>query len=258
MAADDDVLSRFDEWLAALETRHLADLRPAEVTRGLRALSSAYVERRHKVAQGTALDGAGKRAAFALYYGPLHFLVVQRVVSALGSHRLKRVVDLGCGTGAGGAAWASMSTDPAGVKVVGMDRHPWAVEEARWTYRFFGIDGSARVGDLARLPPASAETAFLAAYVLNELPVASRERLQEALLDGAARGASVLIVEPIARGITPWWDETAACFRRAGARVDEWRFPTILSPALARFSRAAGLRTSELTCRTIAANVAGH
>src|SRR5262245_58859924 len=35
-------------WLAALETRHLANLRVSEVTRALRALSSAYVERRHR------------------------------------------------------------------------------------------------------------------------------------------------------------------------------------------------------------------
>ena len=67
------------QWMAALETRHLADLRFAEVTRALRALSSAYVERRHKVASGSALDSAGKRAAFALYYGPLHFIATQHV-----------------------------------------------------------------------------------------------------------------------------------------------------------------------------------
>src|SRR5688572_9259884 len=75
----------FAAWLAALETRHLADLRVPEVTRALRALSSAYVERRHKVAAGATLDSAGKRAAFALYYGPLHFITVAHVVVALGA-----------------------------------------------------------------------------------------------------------------------------------------------------------------------------
>ena len=38
-------------------------------SRALRALSSTYVERRQKIADGAA--GAGKRAAFALFYGPL-------------------------------------------------------------------------------------------------------------------------------------------------------------------------------------------
>ena len=91
-----------------LEERHLADLRFSEVTRALRALSSAYVERRESaLAEHKALDGAGKRAAFALYYGPLHFLLVQHIVSELGaSFSAGTVVDLGCGTGVAGAAIA--------------------------------------------------------------------------------------------------------------------------------------------------------
>src|SRR5688572_32715874 len=88
------------EWLAALEARHLADLRVAEVTRALRALSSAYVERRHKVASGATLDSAGKRAAFALYYGPLHFITVAEVLRSLNPGVTpSSILDLGCGTG---------------------------------------------------------------------------------------------------------------------------------------------------------------
>ena len=41
---------KLDKWLAAAERRYLANLRVQEITRALRALSSAYVERRHKVA----------------------------------------------------------------------------------------------------------------------------------------------------------------------------------------------------------------
>ena len=67
-----------DSWLAALEERHLANLTRPELTRALRALSSCYVERREKLTSGAALEGAGKRAAFALFYGPLHFLTVHR------------------------------------------------------------------------------------------------------------------------------------------------------------------------------------
>ena len=72
-------------WLEALERRHLADLTTSEVARALRALSSCYVERRAKLARGGALDGAGKRAAFALFYAPLHFLVVREIVRAIDS-----------------------------------------------------------------------------------------------------------------------------------------------------------------------------
>src|SRR4051812_41390819 len=144
--------SVFDQWLRELEARHLADLRVPEVTRALRALSSAYVERRHKVSSGSTLDSAGKRAAFALFYSPLHFLATSHVVQALtaADGTIRSIVDLGCGTGAAGAAWSiAAGSVPA---VVGIDRHPWAVGEARWTYRQLGVRGQARQGDLAKAP----------------------------------------------------------------------------------------------------------
>src|SRR5687768_1764006 len=98
----------FDNWIHDRETRHLADLQFNEVSRALRALSSAYVERRHRLKEGAALSGAGKRAAFALFYGPLHFLIVREIVSAVGAagRPIRSLHDLGCGTGAAGAAWA--------------------------------------------------------------------------------------------------------------------------------------------------------
>nr|MBA3948971.1 hypothetical protein [Acidobacteriota bacterium] len=122
------------------------------MTRALRALSSAYVQRRTRLPAGAALDGRGKRAAFALFYGPLHFAAVWSVVDALradGSNpgSSPSIVDAGCGTGAGGAAWALATGSTP--KVLGLDVHPWAVTEAAWTYRFFGLDGRAARGDLA-------------------------------------------------------------------------------------------------------------
>ena len=100
---------RFADWMRDLEARHLADLTFAEVSRALRALSSNYVERRGTLAAGGPLAGAGKRAAFALFYGPLHYLLVQNIVSALDAAKgqVSTLVDLGCGTGAAGAAWAA-------------------------------------------------------------------------------------------------------------------------------------------------------
>ena len=75
---------RFAAHYEALEARHLSELTFAEVRRALQALSSLYVERRGRMAEGAALDGAGKRAAFALYYGSMHFLLVREIVRALG------------------------------------------------------------------------------------------------------------------------------------------------------------------------------
>ena len=245
--------TRFADWLVALEERHLADLRVPEVTRALRALSSAYVERRHKVAAGATLDSAGKRAAFALFYAPLHYLAVAHIVSSASARVPRTIVDVGCGSGAAGAAWA-MSGDGAS-RIMGFDRHPWAVDEARWTYRFFGLQGTARVGDATRLPQSQADEGIVAAYVLNELPEDTRKRFEDRLLSAAAHGSAVIVIEPIARSLTPWWDGTAARVRAAGGRADEWRFPVVLPPQLEKFDRAAGLRHQELKARTLMLNI---
>ena len=69
-----------ERWLTALEARHFSDLTFQEVSRSLRALSATYVERRGRIREGAALSGAGKRAAFALFYGPLHYLLVREIV----------------------------------------------------------------------------------------------------------------------------------------------------------------------------------
>jgi SAM-dependent methyltransferase len=241
----------FERWMAELEERHLADLRVPEVTRALRALSSAYVERRHTVARGGPLDSAGKRAAFALFYAPLHFLATRHVVQSLGAQEPppSAILDIGCGTGAAGAAWAlSAGATP---DVLGIDRHPWAVDEARWTYRALGLRGSARPGDAKRLPAMKPGSAAIAAYVLNELPDAVRMRVEEQLFGAAARGVCVLILEPIARGVAPWWDDTARRAADAGGRADESRFEVDLPPLLRTLDKAAGLDHHELTVRSI-------
>ena len=243
-------------WLEALEARHLADLRFAEVSRALRALSSAYVERRARLADGTALAGAGKRAAFALFYGPLHYLVVQAIVEALdivvppGAS----LVDLGCGTGAAGAAWAAASGRP--LPIVAIDRSAWALDEAARTYRHCGLSARVRRDDFARArwPPAPA--AFLAAFAVNELADAPRDRLLARLVERARRGEPVLIVEPLARAVAPWWTAWAEALGAAGGRADQWRFRAELPPIVAKLDRAAGLDHRELTARSIFAGPA--
>ena len=97
-----------EAWLEALERRHLADFTMTEVARALRALSSCYVERRSKLADGGALSSAGKRAAFALFYGPQHFFVVQKIVDSLkvaGAGRRSRASRRPAVERRGGGAW---------------------------------------------------------------------------------------------------------------------------------------------------------
>jgi hypothetical protein len=242
-----------DAWLAALEQRHLATLTRSEVTRSLRALSSCYVERREKLAGGAALEGAGKRAAFALFYGPLHFLTVDAVVRALGANMppLSTIHDLGCGTGVGGAAWALACAMPPAV--AGVDRNRWAVAEANWTYQQLGLRGRARVGDIVRNQPMSSspDAPILLAYAVNELPDATRSALLDTLVDAARRGASLLIVEAIARRDKEWWPEWEARLGAEGTRADEWRFPSNLPQALRQLAKGAGLDPRELTARTL-------
>ncbi len=242
-------MTALQNWLASLEKRHLSELTFAEVSKALRALSSTYVERRSTLATGAALSGAGKRAAFALFYGPLHFLVVDEIARALPieEHRAGLIVDLGCGTGAAGVALATASSTR---RVFGIDRSQWTLDEARSTYREFGLTPTLRRGDVARVPLPADRATFLAAFVMNELPDAQRDDLLTRLVERARRGDRVLIVEPIARFVTRWWNPWRDKIEAAGGRADEWRFRVELPQIVAKLDRAAGLDHEELTART--------
>jgi hypothetical protein len=91
----------------------------------------------------------------------------------------------------------------------------------------------------------------LAAYVLNELPDEARTRVAARLLETASHGGHVLVIEPIARSIAPWWDDMVARFATVGGQADEWRLPIDLPPLLEKFDRAAGLNHRELTFRSL-------
>lgn len=241
----------FDRWLDALQRRHLESLSFAEVRRALQALSTWYVERRGSLTPGRALDGRGKRAAYALFYAPLHYLVVREVVRSLGAGDPppRRILDLGCGTGAAGAAWALAC--PGRPALSGIDRSDWAAGEARWAWGLLGLGRAARRGDLGRARLPGSGTALLAAYVVNELAAAAREQLLPALLAAASRGARVLVVEPVSRRVAPWWKEWADAFGEASGRDDTWRFEAALPEPVRRLDRAAGLDHRELTARSL-------
>jgi len=272
-------------WLAALEERQLANLRFSEVTRALRALSSTYVERRESaLADHKALDGAGKRAAFALYYGPIHFLLIQHIVRELGvTFAPGLVVDLGCGTGVAGAAAATSAAPP--LRVFGVDTHPWTLDEARFTYKAFGLHSDVRRSHAASTRFPNDTSVVVAAFVVNELKDGDRAALLENIKqlvrlkpdtkaaelvrlkpdttasqsfrlkpgttaeDGTK--AHVLIVEPISQRISPWWNAWAEEFVRMGGRADIWKARIEPPPTVKRLAKAAGLRPDMLTARSL-------
>lgn len=244
----------FASWVADLEARHLARFQFAEVRKALQALSSVYVERRDRLAKGAALDTDGKRAAFALFYAPLHFLFVREAVRALGAAgRLDEVVDLGCGTAPAGAAWASECG--ARCRVTGYERHSWGAAEAKHTLAAFGLGGRVHVADVARArpleKPLGPATAIIAAYFVNEVDTATRDDLRDKLLRAARAGSRVLVVEPLSRRAAPYWSDWTKAFAEVGGRADEWRFRVQLPDILRKLDTAAGLDHRDLGGRTI-------
>ena len=254
----------FERWLAQAEQRYLADLTRPELGRALRALSSCYVERRGKLETGHALEGRGKRAAFALYYAPLHFLTVREIARALTlqpepnpiptrpnrhPNRGGVVLDVGCGTGAAGAAWALTT----GAEVRGTDVNSWAVAEAVWTYRTLGVNGTARRGDVSGLRLPASPATVLAGFVVNELAGSDRAAALDRLVDAAGKGHRVVVVEPISKKLTPWWGEWERAFQPLGGRTSEWRFRVELPPLLRDLDKSSGLDHRELTARTLVA-----
>src|SRR4030095_6317635 len=85
------------------------------------------------------------------------------------------ILDLGCGTGAAGAAWAgACATSPASL---GVDRHPWALSEARHTYDEFGLAARVRRVDLGEFALPPQPLSLVAAFTLNELTDSARDAL---------------------------------------------------------------------------------
>jgi hypothetical protein len=88
-------------------------------------------------------------------------------------------------------------------------------------------------------------------WVLNEIDERARNALLPRLLRLAAQGTRLLIVEPIATRLSPWWPIWRDAFNRAGGRADEWRFRVDLPGLVRRLDQASGMRHDELTARSL-------
>lgn len=253
-----------DAWLDALPVRQAGSMTRPEFLKAIRALSARYVEQHGALTDRNPLDSAGKRAAFAGFYAPLHFLTTRAVIAELGgsSPAVETIVDAGCGTGVTGAAWALACAAPP--VLTGLDLNSWALDETRATWRALGLRGRTSRADfvpqLERLaagsgrPMAAARTGIILGWSLNEIDKASRLRAERALATLADRGARILAIEPVSRKLVPWWDDWSARGVAAGAQAGEWRFPMTLPPVLAALDRDAGFDRDGLTARSLAFN----
>jgi hypothetical protein len=244
----------FEAWVAWLRERHFETLTFPEIRKGVVALSRIYVEERNRIGTNV-FDGAGKRAAFACFYTPLHYLLVHRIVTALGAHEPppRRIVDVGCGLLPAGAAWAHAAGGRP--RVVGVDQSAWAVAEAKASLGVLAVHARIHQKRIGEAPMPKRGEAVVAAFTVNELANELRDKLLDRLVRAARRGASVLVVEPIARRAAKWWNGWADVVRAEGGRDDEWRFPigsdVELPPIVAELDRAARLDHRELTGRSL-------
>jgi SAM-dependent methyltransferase len=243
--------ARFRAWISAAAEREA--LRFPEIRKGVQALSARYVEGRTAGGVGAgALGGAGRRAAFASFYAPLHFLTAFAAANALpASFRagVTRVVDLGAGTGALGAALALAAGE---AEVLALDRSAWALGEARHTFAAFAVRGRTRRAELpAGVPRLSASDLVAAGWLLNEGGASFRARLRGVLTRALEAGARVLVLEPLARGVAPWWDDFAAALAPAGAASALLKWSIERPDWIARLDAAAGLDHREIGARVL-------
>jgi SAM-dependent methyltransferase len=254
----------FDAWLETTVARYSPPLAFAEIRRGAQALSSLYVERRRSGAiAARSVRGRGKRAALATYFAPLHFLTVHHALGAFdlrAAEPIRRVLDLGCGSGATGAAIATARLAPPGAvepdppRVVALDVSGWALGEAEATYAAFGLGCRMRRGALPGSFPRVGPSDLIAlGWVVNELDDRGRTTLLGRLRGALESGASLLLAEPLSERPSPWWSEWAEALAPLGA-AEEWVRTEIERPNwIASLDRATRLDHRTLGARVLCA-----
>jgi len=241
-------MNRVESWLEALRARQGERLTFPEIRKGVTALSRIYVEERGRIG-ADVFGGAGKRAAFACFYTPLHFLLVREIVLALDAQDPppRRILDLGCGLAPASAAWSLAAGGTS--FILGVERQGWAAGEARRSLQGLGLRGRIVRQSVERAPRIGTGDGVVAAFAVNEFEAGARTTLLKRLL--AAKKAAILIIEPIARRDHPWWTAWSRAFVEAGGRDDAWRFEVELPDWLSELDRASGLEHRELTGKSL-------
>ena len=253
LVLDEALRVDLDRWLAAEEAVHCPPLDRTELRKGIQALSDLYVARRAggRLSQRAA-DGPAKRAAFATFFAPLHLLttwaVLQRVATPDGLAG-GTVLDLGCGTGAVGAAVARFGGADS---VMGIDRTGWSLGAAARTWQQLGVSGRGRRASLpGGLGWPKGNTTLAFGWSLNELTDTDRVGTLKRVEAGLRKGCGLLVLEPLSRRITPWWDDVARRIARLGVGAHQVKVSVNLPPLLRDLDRASGLDHRLLGARAL-------
>ena len=111
------------------------------------------------------------------------------------------------------------------------------------------------------LPPEAAATleairrpeGIVIGWTLNELDDAKRALVAERLAHWVAKGSRLLVIEPVSKRVTPWWDEWVQKLPSAHCSVFEKRLRLDLPPKIALLARSAGLGAEGTVVRVLAA-----
>ena len=240
-------------WVDAAHDRWAKGLAFRELRRGAQAVSDVYVHKRKSgVMAHRAADGRGKRAAFVVYYGGLHLLLVQDWMAQRPAPSIERVVDHGCGPGVVGAAAARWC---GGARLTSSDRVGRHLEVAAWTGRHFGLKVQTRKQTLpAAIAAADARSLLTFGWVLNELSDTERATSIARLTRVVRAGAGALVFAPLSLRASPWWPELAHGLRRAcpdGLVDQEHRFRPDRPQLIADLDRATRLNHQSLGARVL-------
>ncbi len=237
-------------WTIAAHDRWARDLTFQELRKSVSAVSDWYVHKRSTENLGDrATDGRGKRAAFVVYFGSLHLLLVQAWLAERPPVRASAVVDLGCGPGVVGAAvarWCGAS------RVWSSDRLGAHLEVAAWTGRALGVKLQTRKAALPSAVPSIREPTLLTlGWVLNELDDETRAHTIVQLRRAMADGAGVLVFAPLSTRATPWWSNVVAQLTEATPDAEEgiFRCRPVRPPLIVDLDRATRLDHREMGAR---------
>jgi SAM-dependent methyltransferase len=232
-------------WARGLEFR--------ELRRGAQAVSDVYVHKRKSgaIAQRAA-DGRGKRAAFIVYYGGLHLLLVQHWMEQRPAPIVERVLDHGCGPGVVGAAAARWC---GGARLTASDRVGRHLEVASWTGRHFGLKVQTRKQNLpGAIGIPSVPSLLIFGWVLNELSDPERQSSIERMARAIRAGSGALVFAPLSLRASPWWPDLARSLRRVradGLIEEEYRFQPDRPRLIADLDRATRLNHQSLGARVL-------